>query len=1031
MLSVRPKTSWGLSQFSSDENGTVPLAKVEVVAGRPLSRPSPPSRRGLNVWFRAAKGIGLVLAIIVSAQWLWADEQKPNTTAALAGAAAMPAGTAPATAHPMPGGPGKPGEAQTNPAGPAGKPGEAGKPAGGVPPVHRPARPDVPPKPEELKVQPDKTGKIRLSFKGQPWPAVLEWLADISRMSLDWQDLPGDYLNLTTQRSYTVREVRDLINRHLLARGYTLLCQGETMTVAETKKINPSLVPRVDPEQLGQHDPYEFAKVSFALDFLSAEAAVRDLKPMLSPNGTLTALAETNRVEAMDAVVNLRDMYAVLKDEQSAESQQRLPKKFPLQYARASEVREQLLTLLGESKHGAAGLPGPPGQPIVMGQPGQPGPPGQPGQPGHPGGPPGGKAAETGKWKTAVTLVADDRENMVLAVAPPDKMAIITQFIKEIDVPTQRSKTLGGVDRVQTYRLTGIDPEVAVKTLQQMGDLSPTTRIEADRRNKAIIVDAAPSDHQKIQAMVEKLSGSARSFYVLQLHKLAADDVAGSIEFMMGAAPKKKERSMPYWMLDFRRESTPEPTEQFRVEADVENHRVLLYANEIEMTAVRNLLVQLGEVAPKESNNSKLRVLPSGDPRETEELLERLRRAWPAVAPNPLTLPPSGPEMQRREAQPPKTKPSEPTPATPSKTTARGSSSSVFQLARLSQDAGDDQGASLRREAGGEAASPPRDPPKKPGPAKAGPGTPPPVHVIVQPDGRIVIWSDDPKALDRLEELVAELTPSHKDYEKFQLKYAGAYSVAQNLEDYFKEGKSGQGFRPWWDWESDQQEDKDTERRLSKRRKLKFIADSDSNTILAVGADPSQLATIRDLIKLYDQPPSTDTDAARKTQVIQLQHAKARVVADAVKDVYRDLLSANDKALITANQAQQQSRRRYYFFSDANNTEKKSPKFKGDLSIGIDETSNTLVISAPAYLFEHVRRMVQDLDEAAAPSSTVRVLRVGPGINPARLQELLDATMNPGAAGRRAVFQGREAAGGPHAKASGRSAAGGTRSTRH
>ena len=35
-FSGRPKTSWGLSQFSSDESGTVPLAKVEVVAGRPL-----------------------------------------------------------------------------------------------------------------------------------------------------------------------------------------------------------------------------------------------------------------------------------------------------------------------------------------------------------------------------------------------------------------------------------------------------------------------------------------------------------------------------------------------------------------------------------------------------------------------------------------------------------------------------------------------------------------------------------------------------------------------------------------------------------------------------------------------------------------------------------------------------------------------------------------------------------------------------------------------------------------------------------
>ena len=40
VLSGRPRTSWGLSQFSSDENGTVPLAKVEVVNGRPLTNES-------------------------------------------------------------------------------------------------------------------------------------------------------------------------------------------------------------------------------------------------------------------------------------------------------------------------------------------------------------------------------------------------------------------------------------------------------------------------------------------------------------------------------------------------------------------------------------------------------------------------------------------------------------------------------------------------------------------------------------------------------------------------------------------------------------------------------------------------------------------------------------------------------------------------------------------------------------------------------------------------------------------------------
>ena len=38
---------------------------------------------------------------------------------------------------------------------------------------------------------------------------------------------------------------------------------------------------------------------------------------MLSPNGKMTPLTETNRLEAMDAVANLREIHAVIRDQQS------------------------------------------------------------------------------------------------------------------------------------------------------------------------------------------------------------------------------------------------------------------------------------------------------------------------------------------------------------------------------------------------------------------------------------------------------------------------------------------------------------------------------------------------------------------------------------------------------------------------------------------------------------------------------------------------------------------------------------------
>jgi hypothetical protein len=39
---------------------------------------------------------------------------------------------------------------------------------------------------------------LRFNFKGQPWLGVLEWLAEISKVSLDWNEVLAGYLDLLT-----------------------------------------------------------------------------------------------------------------------------------------------------------------------------------------------------------------------------------------------------------------------------------------------------------------------------------------------------------------------------------------------------------------------------------------------------------------------------------------------------------------------------------------------------------------------------------------------------------------------------------------------------------------------------------------------------------------------------------------------------------------------------------------------------------------------------------------------------------------
>ena len=90
-----------------------------------------------------------------------------------------------------------------------------------------------------------------------------------------------------------------------------------------------------------------------------------------------------------------------------------------------------------------------------------------------------------------------------------------------------------------------------------------------------------------------------------------------------------------------------------------------------------------------------------------------------------------------------------------------------------------------------------------------------------------------------------------------------------------------------------------------------------------------------------------------------------------------------------------------YSSGDDGKKDQKMPKFKGQLSIGIDELSNSLVVSAPAYLFEHVNKMIKELDDAAAPTSTIQVIKLGPSMSSQQTQQILSEMLGDGSSSKK------------------------------
>jgi hypothetical protein len=129
----------------------------------------------------------------------------------------------------------------------------------------------------------------------------------------------------------------------------------------------------------------------------------------------------------------------------------------------------------------------------------------------------------------------------------------------------------------------------------------------------------------KIQAVMEGLDGTGRQFEVVWLRRLPADAVAETLrKLMVGQQEEKKDDdSYPYYF-SFRRAQSQEqqPDKGFRVDADIENNRLLLWANDAELKEVRKLLAKLGEIAGETGNPHTVRSLEPRDQRATLRMLE-------------------------------------------------------------------------------------------------------------------------------------------------------------------------------------------------------------------------------------------------------------------------------------------------------------------------------------------------------------------------------------------------------------------------
>ena len=177
--------------------------------------------------------------------------------------------------------------------------------------------------------------------------------------------------------------------------------------------------------------------------------------------------------------------------------------------------------------------------------------------------------------------------------------------------------------------------------------------------------------------------------------------------------------------------------------------------------------------------------------------------------------------------------------------------------------------------------------------------------------------------------------------------------------------------------------------------RIRVVADPATNALL-VQASPLDMLTIRNLLAKQLDAGVTDALAVIRTNVIgPLKYAYAVEVAAVLRDVYRESMNNNFRGLGQINNPFTGATRAPTTNMDQNGNPKGVT-----LSLGVDDKTNSLIVACPTPMFEEIKRLVDQMELAAADTKqTVKIVRV-PGVDPALIQQALDAIQGRSTANR-------------------------------
>ena len=552
-----------------------------------------------------------------------------------------------------------------------------------------------------------------------------------------------------------------------------------------------------------------------------------------------------------------------------------------------------------------------------------------------------------------VRLSVDEQNNALIAVAPLAQQEIIKKLVEQADKGVMADAGM----KLELYPLRNVDSTAVMQVLTTLFQKQGTkVQLSVEPRSNQLVAIARPEQQTIIRDTVDKMRGEERDLEIFQLEVSDAYTVQTAIDQLFAENGMIRGPAAPI------------------VDSDVQAQQLFIRATKDQFVKIRELLTKMGETNVAEQgggDSRRTRTIPmEGD---SAAVLSEVQRVWSQLRANrlqintapaaetPAAKPAETPVAKPAEtpaakpAETPAAKPAETPAAKPAPVEAKPAEKPAEKAAEKPAPAeakpaekaapADAQPAPKRSAANRPATSglvrriampgsvilaqvsvEPRAKPRpasKPEPAAPAqpartPGELPPIKIDVR-DGRITISSDDVQALDQFETLLRTLAQHGgsvgRNMNVFMLHNARASTVAEDLQRLYTTTSSG--------------------RRGSSVSRITAIPDERLNAVV-VYSNRADRTTIENLVKMLDTSQVPQMLSAERMKLIPVRNTSAAGLETILRGMFKNTVD----------------------------------------SLGVEDSTNSLVVVANPAVQAEIERVVKTLDDAAGedPARRVRIV---------------------------------------------------------